>query len=153
NGNRSILSNSDLRGLVIGQTLHTKAEDIYRAYMEATAFGTKMVADSYKNWGMQIEEIYACGGLPQKNALLMQIYADILNKPIHVSATDYAPAFGAAILGAVAGKGHETIEDAVEHMKQALLKTVNPIEENVAIYRELFEIYKELHDFYGKKRP
>ena len=153
NGNRSILSNSDLRGLLIGQTLHTKAEDIYRAYMEATAFGTKMVADSYKNWGMQIEEIYACGGLPQKNALLMQIYADILYKPIHVSAPDYAPAFGAAILGAVAGKGHETIEDAVEHMKQALLKTVYPIEENVAIYRELFEIYKELHDFYGKTRP
>lgn len=153
NGNRSILSNSNLRGLVIGQTLHTKVEDIYRAYMEATAFGTKMIAESYKDWGMQIEEIYACGGLPQKNALLMQIYADILNKPIHVSATDYAPAFGAAILGAVAGKGHETIEDGIKHMKQALLKTVYPIEKNVAIYQKLFEIYKELHDFYGKTRP
>ncbi|HLR68647.1 MAG TPA: ribulokinase [Virgibacillus sp.] len=152
NGNRSVLSDSDLSGLLLGLTLHTKIEDIYRAYMEATAFGTKMIMRSYEDWGMQIDEVFACGGLPQKNALLMQIYADILNKPIHISASDYAPAIGAAILGTVAGGGHRTMEEAVQKMKQPFLKTVYPISENVKIYQSLFEIYHEMHDFHGFER-
>lgn len=149
NGNRSLLSNSHLRGMIIGKTLYTKIEDIYRAYMEATAFGTKMIMNSYEDSGLEVDTVFACGGLPQKNALLMQIYADILNKPVHVSATDYASGIGAAILGAVAGQAHPTIEKAVDQMKQPFLKTVEPIKENVETYKELFSIYKEIHDHYG----
>lgn len=152
NGNRSVLSDSDLSGLLIGQTLHTKIEDIYRAYMEATAFGTKMIMKSYEDWGMQVDEVFACGGLPQKNTLLMQIYADILDKPIHVSDSDYAPAIGAAILGAVVGDGHKNLEEAVTHMKQPFLKTVYPITENVKTYETLFNIYEQMHNYFGFKK-
>ncbi|GIP35459.1 ribulokinase [Paenibacillus sp. J2TS4] len=149
NGNRSPLSDSDLTGVIIGQTLHTKPEDIYRAYMEATAFGTRMIMSSYEEYGLQVNEVFACGGLPQKNSLLIQIYADILNKPIHISNSDYAPAIGAAILGAVAGGQYEQVRDAVANMKQPLLKTVLPIRENVEKYNGLFQIYKDLHNYFG----
>lgn len=152
NGNRSVLSDSDLSGVLIGQTLHTKIEDIYKAYMEATAFGTKMIMKSYNEWGMQVDEIFACGGLPQKNSLLMQIYADVLNMPIHVSASDYAPAVGAAILGSVAGKAHKKVEDAVESMKQPFLETFYPIKNNVDTYKTLFAIYEQMHDYFGFKK-
>ena len=155
NGNRSILSDSDLSGLLIGLTLTTKPEDIYRAYLEATAFGAKVILDNYEQGGLQVNEVFACGGLPQKNELLMQIYADILNKDIYVSASDYAPAVGAAILGAVAAGeplgGFDTIKEAVDHMKQPFLKSYHPIEKNVAVYAQLFRIYKQLHDHYGKR--
>lgn len=149
NGNRSPLSNSELSGVLIGQTLHTKFEDIYRAHLEATAFGTLMIMDAYEQFGMTVDEVYACGGLPQKNTLLMQIYADILNKPIHISDSDYASGIGAAILGSVAGGGHATIEEAVESMKQPLLGVVNPIPTNVTTYKKLFKIYKTMHDYFG----
>jgi len=149
NGNRSILSDSKLRGVLIGETLNTKIEDIYKAYMEATAFGAKMIINNYEEWGMQIDKVFACGGIPQKNELLMQIYADILNRPIHVSASYYAPAIGAAILGSVAGREHETVVEAVHDMKQPISKTVHPISQNVKNYQKLFEIYKTIHDYYG----
>src|SRR5699024_8777460 len=135
NGNRSVLSDADLTGLLVGLTFHTKPEDIYRAYLEATAFGAKIIIDNYQNWGLPIEEIFACGGLPQKNPLLMQIYADVLNTDIHVSSSDYAPAIGAAILGAVAAGytegGYNHLEAAVYNMKQPFQKTYRPIKENV----------------------
>src|SRR5699024_4546025 len=152
NGNRSVLSDSDLSGLLIGQTLHTKIEDIYRAYMEATAFGTKIIMKSYEDWGMQVDEVFACGGLPQKKALLMHIYDDVLNKPIHISDSYYAPAIGAAILGAVAGAGHTHIENAVKQMKQPFLKTVYPITKNVKTYEDLFDIYEQMHNHFGFKK-
>ncbi|WP_172370108.1 ribulokinase [Sporosarcina jiandibaonis] len=149
NGNRSPLSNNELSGVLIGQTLHTKFEDIYRAHLEATAYGTMMILEAYEQFGMTVDEVFACGGLPQKNALLMQIYADILNRPIHISASDYASGIGAAILGSVAGGGHNTIEEAVEDMKQPLLDVVKPIPKNVATYKKLFEVYKTLHNYFG----
>ncbi|WP_010531845.1 ribulokinase [Lentibacillus jeotgali] len=155
NGNRSVLSNADLTGLLVGLTFQTKPEDIYRAYLEATAFGAKIIVDNYQKWGLPIDEIFACGGLPQKNELLMQIYADVLNTDIHVSSTDYAPAVGAAILGAVAaghsGGGYDRIVDAVYNMKQPFLKTYHSIEENVQKYEKLYSMYKELHDHFGYK--
>lgn len=154
NGNRSILSNSDLTGLIIGLTLSTKPEDIYRAYLEATAFGARVILDNYEQGGLQVNEVLACGGLPQKNELLMQIYADVLNRDIHVSATDYAPAVGAAMLGAVAAGeqfgGFDSIQAAVKRMKQPFLKSYHPIKENVSKYEQLFSIYKQLHDDYGR---
>ena len=149
NGNRSPLSNSELSGVLIGQTLHTKFEDIYRAHMEATAFGTKMIMSAYEQFGMTVDEVFACGGLPQKNALLMQIYADILNKPIHISASDYASGVGAAILGGVAGGAYDSIEAAAASMKQPLLGVIHPIPANVEKYQELFVIYQEMHNYFG----
>lgn len=152
NGNRSVLSNSDLSGVLVGLTLKTKIEDIYRAYMESTAFSAKKIIETYEKWGMQIDTIFAAGGLPQKNNLLMQIYADVLNRPIQISSSDYASGIGAAILGSVSGGAHSTIEDAVNYMKQPILKTIFPKYENVVIYKKIYEIYKELHDFYGIKQ-
>nr|WP_256522130.1 FGGY-family carbohydrate kinase [Halobacillus sp. A5] len=149
NGNRSLLSDTKLRGLLIGETLHTACEDIFKAYMEATAYGTKMIMKSYENYGLTIDEIFACGGLPKKNSLLMQIYADVLQKPIHISSSEYAPAVGAAILGALAGGSFSTMEEAIEQMKQPFLKTVYPVEENAKKYEKLFQIYNELHEQFG----
>lgn len=149
NGNRSPLSDSELSGVMIGQTLHTKFEDIYRAHLEATAYGTRVIMNAYEQSGMQVEEVFACGGLPQKNALLMQIYADVLNKPVLISASDYASGIGAGILGAVAGGAHESIDEAVEQMKQPLQRVVEPIPANVEKYDKLFEIYKTMHNYFG----
>ncbi|WP_040979293.1 ribulokinase [Oceanobacillus jeddahense] len=151
NGNRSVLSDSNLSGLLIGLTLHTKPEDIYRAYMEATAFGTKIIMASYEDWGMEVDDVFASGGLPQKSDLLIQIYADVLNRPITVSASDYASGVGAAILGAVAGDAHEDMDTTISKMKQPFLKTVEPIPENVEKYEKLFKIYNKLHDEFGFK--
>ncbi|WP_147534332.1 ribulokinase [Bacillus marasmi] len=153
NGNRSILSDADLSGVLIGLTLHTKPEEIYRAYMESTAFGAKIIIETFREWGMNVEKVVACGGLPQRNALLMQIYADILNMPIQISQSEYAPAIGAAVLGSVAaGKengGHHNIAEAIEHMAQPFDKTYYPNAESVAIYETLFNYYKEMHNLFG----
>lgn len=156
NGNRSILSDSNLTGLLIGLTLETEPEDIYRAYLEATAFGARIIVENYDENGLPIEDVFACGGLPQKNKCLMQIYADVLNRDIHVSSAEYAPAIGAAILGAVAaGKnsgGFENIKDAIQSMKQSFLTTYHPVKENVKVYEQLFRIYKQLHNEHGYNR-
>lgn len=153
NGNRSILSDADLSGILIGLTLHTKPEEIYRAYMESTAFGAKIIVNTYREWGMNVKEVFACGGLPQRNNLLMQIYADILNMPIKISQSDYAPAIGAAILGAVAaGKennGYSEIEEAIQHMAQPIEKTFYPNPESVDVYETIFNYYKEMHNYFG----
>lgn len=153
NGNRSILSDADLSGLLIGLTLHTKPEEIYRAYMESTAFGAKVIINTYQEWGMDVKEVVACGGLPQRNNLLMQIYADILNMPIKISQSDYAPAIGAAILGAVAaGKendGYNEVEEAIQHMARPIEKTFYPNAESVSVYETIFNYYKEMHNYFG----
>ncbi len=155
NGNRSVLSDADLSGVLIGLTLHTKPEEIYRAYMESTAFGAKIIVETFREWGMNVEKIVACGGLPQRNTLLMQIYADILNMPIQISQSEYAPAIGAAILGAVVADkengGYSDIQQAIQHMAQPLEKTYYPNAESVAVYETLFKYYKEMHDYFGVK--
>ncbi len=156
NGNRSILSNTDLSGCLIGLTLHTKPEAIFRTYLESTAFGANMIIGAYRDWGMDVREVVACGGLPQANKLLMQLYADILNMPIHVSQSNYAPAIGAAILGAVAAgrinNGYDDMEAAIRYMAQPIEKTYYPIKKHVEVYQQLFAHYKELHDYFGMKR-
>lgn len=151
NGNRSILSDSSLKGMLFGLTLNTKHEDIYRAYMEATAFGTKMIVNQYESWGMYINSIFACGGIPKKSRLLMRIYTDVLNKPITVIDSEYSPAIGAAILGAVSANIYPTIEEAVKHMKEPSLYTIQPDNNNVKKYKKLFSIYKKIHDIHGYK--
>ncbi|MDU9416949.1 ribulokinase [Staphylococcus lloydii] len=152
NGNRSVLSDSTLTGSLFGMTLQTKHEDIYRAYMEATAFGTKMIMQQYQGWHMEVDNVYACGGIPKKNTLLMEIYANVLNKTITVIDSEYAPAIGAAILGAISGKAHHSFEQAIQAMKEPVLYQVEPEEVKVATYKKMFKAYKALHDLHGYKK-
>ena len=154
NGNRSILNNANLSGLIIGLTLNTKAEDIYRALIEATAFGTRVIIETFEKNGLPIEELYACGGMPHKDKLLMQIYADVTGREIKVASSRQASALGAAMFGALtAGSeagGYDSIEEAVTHMASIEKKTYLPLPENVKVYNQLFAEYKKLHDYLGR---
>ncbi|HFG9105874.1 TPA: ribulokinase [Staphylococcus argenteus] len=152
NGNRSVLSDSNLTGSIFGLTLQTKHEDIYRAYLEATAFGTKMIMQQYQDWHMQVEKVFACGGIPKKNAIMMDIYANVLNKKLVVMDSEYAPAIGAAILGAVCGGAHNSIHEAIDAMKEPILYEIEPETEKVQRYEQLFKAYKSLHDIHGYKK-
>jgi L-ribulokinase len=153
NGNRSILVDGDLTGLLIGCTLRTKPEEVYRALIEATAFGTRMIIDTFEENDINVNELYAAGGIAEKNQMLMQIYADVTNREIRVSASSQTSALGSAMLGAVAAGasagGYDSIQEAA--MKMARLKdmTYKPIPWNVEIYNLLYEEYKRLHDYFG----
>ncbi len=154
NGNRSVLVDADLTGLVLGCTLHTKPEEIYRALIEATAFGTRMIIDNFTKYGVEVDEIYAAGGIAQKNELLMQIYSDVTNRKIKIGASSQAAAVGSAMFGAVAaGKdrgGYDTIFEAADKMGKVLDKVYMPNKENVKIYDELYKEYEILHDYFGR---
>ena len=154
NGNRSILNNADLSGLLLGLTLNTKPEDIYRALIEATAFGTRIIIETFQKNGLPIDELYACGGMPHKDKMLMQIYADVTGREIKVASSRQASALGAAMFGAIAAGseagGYDSIEDAVAHMASLEKKTYIPIPENVEVYNQLFAEYRRLHDYFGR---
>ncbi|EJJ6354944.1 ribulokinase [Staphylococcus pseudintermedius] len=152
NGNRSVLSDSQLKGCIFGMSLQTRYEDIYRAYLEATAFGAKMIMLQYQNWKMDIESVFACGGIPKKNPFMMDVYANVLNQTITVIDSEYAPAIGAAILGAVCGGAHDSLQSAVQAMKEPVLYEIQPTPEKVKRYEKLFDAYKELHDLHGYKK-
>ncbi|WLD93348.1 ribulokinase [Alkalihalobacillus sp. AL-G] len=154
NGNRSVLVDTDLSGLLIGMTLQTKPEEIYRALLESTAYGTRKIIDSFHENGIEVNELYACGGLPHKNKLLMQIYADVTNRPIKVAESFHTPALGAAMFGAVAAGcengGYDTIIEAARKMARVKDEIVEPIAENVEIYEKLYQEYSRLHDYFGR---
>lgn len=154
NGNRSVLVDVDLTGLLLGMTLATKPEEIYRALIEATAFGTRIIIDSFIEKGVPVTEMVACGGLPEKNRLLMQIYADVMGVPFKISASKQASALGSAMFGAVAaGKaagGYDSIFEAAKAMSQLKDDFVEPILANKAIYDGIFQEYKTLHDYFGR---
>ncbi len=153
NGNRSVLVDTHLTGMLLGATLLTKPEEIYRALIEATAFGTNMIVETFTNAGVRIDELYACGGLSQKNNMLMQIYADVTGREIHIAKSLQTPALGAAMFGAVAAGeecgGYDTILDAAAKMT-SIKQTYRPIPENVTRYKEIYAEYKILHDYFGR---
>lgn len=154
NGNRSVLVDVDLTGLILGATLATKPEEIYRALIEATAYGKRIIIETFQNHGVPIHELVACGGLPNKNKLLMQIYADVIGLPIRVSASAQTPALGSAMFGAVAaGKaagGYDSIFAAAQVMAhlQDVVYTANP--DNQAVYEKIYAEYVLLHDYFGR---
>ncbi|MGG4102481.1 ribulokinase [Paenibacillus lautus] len=154
NGSRSVLMDADLSGVMLGLTLQTKPAEIYRALLEATAFGTRAIIDAFTVSGVEVQELYACGGLPQRNRLLMQIYADVTGKEIKVADTIQTAAFGAAMFGAVAaGKeqgGFGSIVEAAEAIARVRKETFKPIEANVRVYDQLYKEYKGLHDYLGR---
>jgi len=149
NGNRCVLTDVRLSGLILGQTLHTTAPEIYRALIEATAFGAKMIVDRVREFGVPIEQVIACGGLAVKNPLLMQIYADILDLPMTVSASDQTCALGAALFGAVASGAFANVELAQKKLCRLRDHVYHPIPANTAVYAELFALYRQLHDGFG----
>lgn len=154
NGNRSVLVDADLSGMLIGYTLHTKPEEIYRTLLEATAFGTRTIIDSFVRQGVAVERLYACGGLPQRNWLLMQIYADVTGREIHIAASTQTAALGAAMFAALAAGseagGYDNLVDAAARMAHIREETFKPIPENVAIYERLYQEYTRLHDYFGR---
>jgi L-ribulokinase len=157
NGNRTILVDTQLTGLLIGQTLHTQPHEIYRALIEATAFGALTIINRIEEYGVQVETIVNCGGLADKNELLMQIYADVTGRDMKVSRSDQTCALGAALFAAVsAGKaagGFATVSEGQKAMCAVREKVFTPIPENHAVYRELYQVYLELHDAFGTENP
>lgn len=149
NGNRSLLTDPLLTGLLAGQTLSTTPGEIYRALIEATAFGARMIVDRLEEHGVRIERVIACGGIAEKSTLTMQIYADVLNRPIAVSRTGQTCALGAAIMGAVAGGAHATVPAAQRAMTRAGDEAYRPGAGAVAVYDRLFGVYRVLHDAFG----
>lgn len=154
NGNRTILVDVRLTGLLLGQTLHTQPHEIYRALIESTAFGGLAIIDRIEEYGVRIKEVVNCGGLAAKNPLLMQIYADINNRPMKVSRSEQTPALGAAIFGAVAAGvdkgGYADVSGAQEAMT-GIQKEYSPEPGNVSLYRQLNNLYRQLHDGFGTK--
>lgn len=152
NGNRTILVDVRLTGLILGLTLQTKPHEIYRALVEATAFGALAIIDRIEENGVKIKEVVNCGGLAVKNPLLMQIYADIIGRPMKISRSEQTPALGAAIFAAVAsGKevsGFSDVEEA-QNLMTATTKTYEPIQKNNSVYKKIYKLYKQLHDSLG----
>jgi L-ribulokinase len=153
NGCRSTLVDADLSGLLIGATLGTKPEDIYRALIEATAYGTRVIIEAFTQQGVPVEAIVAGGGLTQ-NPMLMQIYADVTGREIDVAGSGLASALGAAMLGAVAagraGGGHDTLAEAAAHMAPSPEDTYRPIAEHKPVYDLLYNEYRRLYDYFGR---
>ena len=154
NGNRSVLVDADLTGMILGLHLNSKPGEIYRALIEATAFGTNKIIKTFEESGVAIDELYACGGLVQKNKTLMQIFADVTNKPIKVAASKQTPALGAAMHGAIAAGstkgGYDDINQASQKMAHLEDTMYTPNPENVKIYDKLYQEYDRLHDYFGR---
>jgi L-ribulokinase len=155
NGNRTILVDVRLSGMLIGQSLHSTPEEIYRALIEATGFGALAIIDRIEEYGVKVEEVVNCGGLAMKNKLMMQIYADITGRPMKISRSDQTPALGAGIFASVAaGKsagGYDSIDEALQTMTGSG-KVFTPIKENHDTYKKLNALYRQLHDGFGTKQ-
>ncbi|AOY69616.1 ribulokinase [Arthrobacter sp. TES] len=148
-GNRSVLVDHELSGVVVGQTLATKPEDTYRALLEATAFGTRTIVDAFRDSGVPVKEFIVAGGL-LKNKLLMQIYADVTGLQLSTIGSEQGPALGSAIHAAVAAGKYKDIREAAAAMAAAPGAVYTPIPENVAAYQALFNEYRTLHDYFGR---
>jgi L-ribulokinase len=149
NGNRSVLVDHELSGLVVGLTLATRAEDLYRALVEATAFGTRTILDTFAAAGVPVTELFAAGGLV-KNPLVMQIYADVTRMPLHVIGSDQGPALGSAIHAAVAAGAYPDIFGASEAMGRVTRDAFVPDDRRADAYEPLYEDYTRLHDHFGR---
>lgn len=150
NGNRNILVDGDLTGLLIGMTLRTDNADILRALIEATAFATKVIIDRMEEGGIAITSLIAAGGIARKDAFTMQVYADVLGIPINVIASKQAPALGSAIYAAVAAGAYPDVYAASSAMKSPTIGSYTPNKENEAVYAALYKEYRTLHDYFGR---
>ena len=147
-GNRSVLVDHDLSGIIAGLTLATRPEEVYRALLEATAFGTRVIVEAFEDAGIQITDFIVAGGL-KKNALLMQIYADVLRRPVSVATSDQGPALGSAIHAAVAAGAYPDVHTAAEAMGSVQPLAYTPDDGRAGVYDDLFAEYRLLHDTFG----
>jgi len=154
NGNRSVLNDSNLTGLMVGMNLTTKPEEIYRALIEATAYGTKKIIDAFEESGVPVDRICATGGISGKNPLAMQIFADVTGKPIRIAGSKNSGALGSAVLASLAAGskagGYDTIGEATKVMANLTEIEYKPNPLHSAIYDELYRNYVELHDYFGR---
>jgi len=153
NGNRTILVDQRLTGLLLGQTLYTTPGEIYRALIEATAFGALTIINRFEEYGAKVRQVINCGGIAEKNPLVMQIYADVTGRPMKISRSAQTPALGAAMAGAVvAGKkagGHPSFRAGQKAMSGLKRKVFTPDRKAHAVYQEIYALYKQLHDAFG----
>ncbi|WP_214109567.1 ribulokinase [Acrocarpospora catenulata] len=148
-GNRSVLVDHDLSGLIVGQTLATRPEDVYRALIEATAFGTRVIVETFEQSGVPVTEFVAAGGL-LKNRFLMQVYSDVLNRPLSVIGSDQGPALGSAIHAAVAAGAYPDLTAAAAAMGGRMQRAYVPDPERAAAYDRLYAEYRLLHDHFAE---
>ncbi len=149
-GNRSVLVDHRLSGLVVGLTLTTPPEDVYRALLESTAFGMRVIVEAFGAAGVPVEDLIVAGGLT-KNRFLMQMYSDVLRMPLSVAGSTQAPALGSAIHAAAAAGCYPDVPDAAAAMGRVDRDAYRPDEERATAYDGLFEIYRELHDHFGRE--
>jgi L-ribulokinase len=149
NGNRTVLVDPLLSGLIVGQSLHTKPPEVYRALIEATAFGSLKIIERLETYGVEVRQVVACGGIAEKSPLVMQIYADVFNRPVKVSRSAQTCALGSAIFGAVAGGAYATVEEAQRVMSGFKDRSYEPDPSAAKMYRRLYGIYTMLHDAFG----
>lgn len=154
NGVRSVLMDFNLSGAIVGMTLHTKPEDIYRALIEATAYGTRKIIEAFEEGGVAVDELFAGGGISVKSPFTMQIYADVCNREIKIAGSTQSGALGSAILGLIAAgpenSGYATFGDAVRAIGKTRREHYTPNPENVKIYDKLYGEYLALHDYFGR---
>jgi L-ribulokinase len=157
NGNRTILVDQRLTGLLVGQTLYTTPAEIYRALIEATAFGALTIINRFEEYGLKVEQVVNCGGIAEKNPLVMQIYADVTGRPIKISRSAQTCALGAAIAGAVvAGKpagGYDNYAEAQKAMTGLKPRVFRPNPRAHQVYQQLYGLYRKLHDAFGTQQP
>jgi L-ribulokinase len=151
NGNRTILVDQQLTGLLVGQTLYTTPAEIYRALVEATAFGTLTIINRFEEYGVKIGQVINCGGIAEKSPLTMQIYADVTGRPMKISRSAQTCALGSAIAGAVVAGAHKDFAAAQRKMTGLKSTVYKPNPKAHAVYRELYSIYKKLHDAFGAR--
>ena len=149
NGNRTILVDQRLTGLLLGQTLYTTPAEIYRALIEATAFGALTIINRFEEYGVKVEQIINCGGIAEKNPLVMQIYADVTGRPMKISRSAQTCALGAAIAGAVAAGAYPNCEAAQQKMTGLRPRAFQSNPKANAIYQQLYPLYRKLHDAFG----
>ncbi len=150
NGNRSVLVDADLTGLLLGATLLTRAPDIYRALIEATAYGTRIIIEAFEERGISVNELVLAGGLPEKNQLLVRIYADVTGKRLKFSGSAQATALGSAMHAAVAAGVYPDIQAAAVKMGKLQDRVETPIPANQAVYDRLYADYRILYDYFGR---
>ena len=149
NGNRTVITDPLLTGLVVGQTLHTTAPEIYRAMVEATAFGALTIIRRLEEYGVAVHEVLNCGGIAEKNPFVMQIYADVCNRPMKISRSAQTCALGAAVFGAVVGGAYPSTEQAQRRMTGVRSTVYRPRKAAAEVYARLYELYRMLHDAFG----
>jgi L-ribulokinase len=153
NGNRTILVDPRLTGVILGQTLHTTRAEVYRALIEATAFGARAIIERIREYGVAIDRVVCCGGIAEKNDLFMQIYADVIGQPMLIAGSPQTPALGAAVSAAVTAgagaTGYATWREAQQRMTSLKDKRFTPDRAAHRVYNELYGMYRELHDAFG----